>query len=128
MALTFLLTGQDIAAIDSLSIDPVSAWLQNLCTSWHVSSEQTWSLTLELSLVASVCAVFVVCGCSAPYIPDPRKVPEEGWIKSIGSCRVCQGGMYDQATQDGCSLALCPSPMGPGPASHIPTHMTDFPL
>ena len=44
--LTFLLTKQGTAAVDSLSIDPVSAWLQNLHTSWHASSEQTWSLAL----------------------------------------------------------------------------------
>ena len=26
------------------------------------------------------------------------------------------------------TLALCPSPVGPRPVSHTPTHMTDFPL
>ena len=28
--------------------------------------------------------------------------------------------MYGQATKDGCSLALCPSPAGPVPASPTP--------
>ena len=92
-----------------------------------MGSEQTRSLT-RFSLAAAVCAVFVVSGCSARYIPDPRKVPEEGWVKSVGLCRVCKGGVYGWATQDGYSLALCASPVGPGPVSHTPTHTTDFPL
>ena len=35
--LTFLVTGRDTAAIDSLSIDPRSAYLQNLPTSWQMT-------------------------------------------------------------------------------------------
>ena len=35
--LAFLITGRGTAAIDSLSIDPVSTWLQNLPTSWQMA-------------------------------------------------------------------------------------------
>ena len=35
--------------------------------------------------------------------------------------------VYGQATQDGCSLALCPSPTWPMPASPTPTHIIDLP-
>ena len=35
--------------------------------------------------------------------------------------------LYGQATQDGCSLALCASPAQPEPASPTPTHVADLP-
>lgn len=52
---TFLTTGWDAAAIDFLSIDPVSAWLQNLPTSWQVTV-----LTRCLTLDALYLLVFVL--------------------------------------------------------------------
>ena len=35
-----------------------------------------------------------------------------------------RGGVYDQATLDGCSLVLCASPTQPGPVSLI-SHSRD---
>ena len=82
MALTFLLTGQDIAAIDSLSIDPVSAWLQNLPTSWQVKV-LTRYLTLDaLYLLMFVLYLWYMVAVSL-YIHDPRDITEAGGTSKI---------------------------------------------
>ena len=63
---TFLITGQGMATIDSPSIDLVSAWLQDLPTSWRMTGFSIPSyLTLD-SLAAGVCIACVVSGGSAP--------------------------------------------------------------
>ena len=42
--------------------------------------------------------------------PDPREIEEEGQTEIVRLCRVGRHGVNDQATQDGCCLALCISP------------------
>lgn len=44
------------------------------------------------------------------YVPDPRDVSEEGRTKIVRVMQDTWGGVYDQASQDGCSLALYASP------------------
>ena len=44
------------------------------------------------------------------YVPDPRDVSEEGQAKIVRVMQDTWGGVCDQASQDGCSLALYTSP------------------
>ena len=39
------------------------------------------------------------------YLPDLRDITGEGWAKIIRVRQVYSGGVYGQATQDGCFLA-----------------------
>ena len=43
-------------------------------------------------------------------VPDPREIEEEGQTEIVRVVRVGRHGVNDQATQDGCCLALCTSP------------------
>lgn len=47
--------------------------------------------------------------------------------QKIGVHENNQECLYDQATQDGCALALCTSTAQPVPAHLHPTYMTDLP-
>lgn len=58
--LTFLVTGRDTAAIDSLSIGLLSAWLQNLLTYWQVSVLST--LGVLLLILFSCWCLYYICG------------------------------------------------------------------
>ena len=55
-------------------------------------------------------SVFVVFGCSALYIPDPRDFAKEGQTKIVRVVQGMSGLRCGQATPDGCSLAFCTSP------------------
>lgn len=63
------------------------------------------------SLAAAICILFVLSGCSVPNIPHLRDSTEEEWAKIKGSCVIFKSGVYGQATQDGCFLAVCISPV-----------------
>ena len=70
-------------------------------------------------LAAVLCIVSVVSTCSPPFHLTPG-VWRRGGLKLSGLCRVCRGGVYDQATQHGCPQLLCMFPAWPAPASPKP--------
>lgn len=86
--LTLLVTGQGAAASDSLSTDPVSAWLQHLPTSWQMTVLSILGiLFLILWLRLSVLYVWNLAAVHL-YIRESRDMAEEGWAKIV---RVMQG-------------------------------------
>ena len=90
-------------------------------------SGPTGYLSLDIiELLVSV--LYLVYMIAVPfYVPDSRDVSEEGWTKIVRVMQDTWGGVYDQAFQDGCSLALYTSPAWPVPASPTPAHMTGLP-
>ena len=88
VGLTFLITRQGTAAIDSLCITPVSAWLQNLPTFWQMTVLSL--LGILLLMLFGCCHLYLwhLFAVPPPYIPDPRDITEEGQTKMV---RVVQG-------------------------------------
>lgn len=72
--LTFLITGQDAATINSLSVDLVSPWLQNLPASWQVTVQSI--LGVSLLIVSYFWHVVAL----PSYVNDHRP---DGWAKTV---------------------------------------------
>ena len=117
--LNFLITGQDSAVVDSF--DLVSAWIQNLPTCWQMTILSIQGI-LHLTLFGS-CSLCCIWGIWLQ--PPPHNWPQRYSRRKVDrGGKVCQDGVYGQATQDVCILALCTSLAWS--VCFIHTHMTDL--
>ena len=91
----------------------------NLPTSWQITVLSKLYVLPWYPLAAVLCIVSVVSAWSTPFHLTPG-VWRRGRPKLSALCRVCRGGVYDQATQHGCPQLLCMFPAWPGPASPKP--------
>lgn len=82
--LTFLITGQDTATINSLSVDLVIPWLQNLPASWQMTVQSILGVSF-LILFDFYCFVLYFWHMVAlpSYVTDHRDLMEDGWAKIV---------------------------------------------